>query len=105
HAVVPVQLRAAAQPQVDLVDEGGGLQGVAVALAAQVPPGDLPQLAVDQRQQFLGRRLVALLPSPQELRDLLRRRPPHASHFQPTAETPSAPGPRTFQKYTPKVTR
>ena len=43
------------QPEVGLVDQGGGLQGVVGTLAAEQPGGEVAQLGVDHRQQLVGR--------------------------------------------------
>jgi hypothetical protein len=49
------------QPQVGLVDQGGGAEGLARLLLGQPLGGELAQLVVDQRQQLAGRLRVALL--------------------------------------------
>ena len=49
------------QPQVGLVDQGRGLEGLPGLLAGQPLGGQLAQLVVDQRQELLGRLGVALL--------------------------------------------
>ena len=52
---------AADQPQVGLVDQGGGLERLAGLLLGQLLGRQLAQLVVDQRQELLGRLRVALL--------------------------------------------
>ena len=42
------------QPQVGLVDQGGGLQRLAGLLLGQLLGRQLAQLVVDQRQELLG---------------------------------------------------
>ena len=42
------------QPQVRLVDEGGGIEGVAGRFVGQVARRKLAQLVVDQRQELLS---------------------------------------------------
>ena len=42
------------QPQVGLVDQGGGLKRLAGLLLGQFLGGELAQLVVDQRQELLG---------------------------------------------------
>ena len=50
------------QPQVGLVDEGGRLQGVALALAPQMGRGPAAKLLVDQRHEPIARARVAVAP-------------------------------------------
>ena len=45
------------QPQVRLVDQGGGVEGVPGVFGGHPRGGELPQLVVDERQQ-VGRRLA-----------------------------------------------
>ena len=49
------------RPQVRLVDQGGGVEGVPGSLRGHLRGGKFPQLVVDQRQQLLGRLAVSLL--------------------------------------------
>src|SRR6202521_1498340 len=93
HAVVPVQLFSTAEPEVDLVDQRGGLQRMAMALAAQVPASNLSQLAINQRQQSLGSRLVPLLPAPKQLGDVLGGGPSHGLPLVRLQGLPPRPGP------------
>ena len=61
---------AADQPEVRLVDQGGGLEGLARLLVGQPGGGELAQLVVDEREQ-LGRGLrVAGLDGGQDLGDV-----------------------------------
>ena len=48
------------KPHVSLVHQGGGLQRVVGRLVRHPGGGEFAQLVVDQRQQLLGRRRVAL---------------------------------------------
>jgi len=58
----PIDVALVDQSQIHLVNQGGGLKGVADALAAQ-PTGRYPaQLLVDQWQQPIERALVAATP-------------------------------------------
>jgi hypothetical protein len=50
------------QPQVSLVDEGGGLEAVAPTFAAHTPAGDPLQLLMDEESQLGERGLVARSP-------------------------------------------
>ena len=49
------------EPEVRLVDQGGGLERLAGLLLGQPLGGELAQLVVDQRQELLGGLGVALL--------------------------------------------
>jgi hypothetical protein len=42
----------AGEPEVDLMHEGSRLEGVAGRLGREVSRGELPQLVVDEREQF-----------------------------------------------------
>ena len=59
---LPVDAVDVDQPQVRLVDERRGLQGVADAFPSQITSGDSLQLGVDERQQLVERGLVAATP-------------------------------------------
>ena len=52
-AAVPLRGQSAHQPQVGLVDQGGGLQSLAGLLLGQPLGRQLAQLVVDQRQELL----------------------------------------------------
>ena len=58
-AVRPVHLPLVDQPEIRLVDERGGLQGVAGALTGQKRARQSPQLVVDERQHLVAGVLVA----------------------------------------------
>ena len=70
-AVGPSLLFLIGQPEVGLMDERRGLQGVARLPARQITTGHPVQLIVDQGQHGLDRRLVSLPLSAEHLRDLL----------------------------------
>ena len=72
-AVLPDDAVLLEQAEVGLVDEGGGLQGVAATLAAEVTRGAAPQVVVDERHQPLLGTAVALTPEAQEFGDALGR--------------------------------
>ena len=59
-AALPVHLRRAEQPHVHLVDEAGRPQRVAGPFLPHVVGGNAPELRVDQSDQLLPRRVVAL---------------------------------------------
>jgi hypothetical protein len=63
RAVVPRDVFRVDQPQVRLVDERGRLEAVTRALVTHVPPRELMELSVDERNQLLEGTLVALPPS------------------------------------------
>src|SRR4051794_15342300 len=69
-AVLPLDPPNVNEPQVDLVDECGGLERVVRALARHVPSGNAPQLLVHDRQQFLERLTAAVSPFDQKRRHL-----------------------------------
>ena len=46
------------QAQPGLVNQGGGLEGVTWSLPSHFVRGQFPQFLIDQRQQFLGGRLI-----------------------------------------------
>ena len=60
---------AADQPQVRLVDQGGGLQRLAGLLLGQLLGRQLAQLVVDQRQELLGGVRIAALDGGQDAGD------------------------------------
>ena len=53
---------------------GGGLQGVVLALAAEVAGGPPSQLGIHEEQQSVSRLEIAAAPGPQEPADRSRRR-------------------------------
>jgi hypothetical protein len=59
RAVLPGDVLPVNQPQVSLVDERRGLQGLGVALVLEVRGGQPPQLVVDQFEQLRGRLPIA----------------------------------------------
>ena len=67
-AVLPLHLPDVNQPEVRLVHQSGGLQGVAHAFVAHVPAGQAAKLPVDQGHQLLERGLIALAPGQQQTR-------------------------------------
>src|SRR5262249_48185683 len=70
-AAVPVPgLLPARQPQVRLVHQRGRLQGLAGLFVGQFLGRELAQLVVDQRQELLRGRGVALLDGAQDTRDV-----------------------------------
>jgi hypothetical protein len=58
------------EPDVGLVDQGGGLEGLARLLVAQPGGGQLPQLVVDEREQAGGGMGAALSDGGQHPRDV-----------------------------------
>ena len=73
-AVLPRRILPIDQPKVDLVDERGGLERVAHALASEITAGEARQFCGDQRRELLESVLVAVAPRAKELRHLGRRR-------------------------------
>ena len=58
------------EPQVCLVDEGGGLERLAGPLAGQLLRRQLAQLVIDQRQELAGGVRIAVGDGVQDARDL-----------------------------------
>src|SRR5262245_54108566 len=65
--VLPIDLFFINQPQVDLMNQVGGLERVTGALRAQIISGQASQLTVDQRRQFIERSFVAIAPPDEHL--------------------------------------
>src|SRR5262245_13134950 len=75
------------QPQVRLVDQGGGLEGLVRLLLSQ-PLGRQPaQFVVDQRQEFRGGGGVALLDGGQDARDIRHAAQHTLAESEPRPET------------------
>ena len=72
RAVLPVDAGAFDQAQVGLVDERGRLEAVPRSLSRHVSAGDPMQLLVDDRDQPVECRVIALSPCDQESRDVGR---------------------------------
>ena len=66
HTVVPRDAFRIDQAEVRLVDERGGLKAVAPALPGHASPRDLMEFPLNQRNQSLEGRLVALPPFEKE---------------------------------------
>ena len=60
--ILPLDLSLLAEPQVHLVHERGGLQGVILPLAGHVVPGQTPQLLIHDRGQLIEGCSVSLAP-------------------------------------------
>ena len=74
-AAVPAPiLRRADEPEVRLVDQGGGLERLAGPLPGQPMRGQPAELVVDQRQELIGRSGVALLDGREDAGDVVHRR-------------------------------
>ena len=56
------------KPEIDLIDERGGLQRVARPFPSHVVTGEPPQFLVNQRQQGVKRRRFAAVPRQEERR-------------------------------------
>jgi hypothetical protein len=63
RAILPLDPTNINQPEVGLVDEGGGLQNMVATLASHVPLREVPQFPVHEGQQFLDGPFVAALHS------------------------------------------
>ena len=92
--IVPVRfVLRADQAQVGLVDQGGGLQRLPGGLVGHLVVGELAQLLVDEGQQLLRGRRIALLDGVQDLRDLTHEcnYSPRRKEHQDPADAPSCP--------------
>jgi hypothetical protein len=69
--VLPLDATGIHEPQVRLVDELAGLQRVVGTLSAKLTMGQPTELAVNEGDQFLERRLIALSPGKQQLGDVV----------------------------------
>ena len=72
-AIPVLRLAAAEEPQVRLVDQGGGLERLAGPFATQLGRRDPAQLVVDQRQELLRRQRIALIDLRENARDVTHR--------------------------------
>lgn len=70
---LPDWLRIIDQPQVNFVDNGGGLQGVSGALPAHVMMGEAVQFGLHEREQLPQRSLISVAPIAEQLGDCLPR--------------------------------
>ena len=70
--VLPIHRLAAKQLQVEFVDQGGGLQGVAGPFPLKLPGGQPPQFLIDSREQAVPGILVPVAPVRQRLRQIER---------------------------------
>jgi hypothetical protein len=59
------------QPQIRFIDQRRRLQRVPGAFASHIVSGQTMQFGMNQRDQLLQRRLVAIAPSQQQLRDFV----------------------------------
>ena len=62
RTVLPVDILYIGQAEVNLVDEGGGLERVALPLASHVPPRLAAQFLIYQVRQSIQRGCVASAP-------------------------------------------
>jgi hypothetical protein len=70
-AVAPLNCLQIRKPQVEFIDQAGGLQGVTIALAPHTTLCRSVKFPVDLRGQFLQGVGVAQPPRPKQLRDLM----------------------------------
>jgi hypothetical protein len=81
RAVVPAGMGLVDQLEVDLVDEGGGLERVRGVFTPHVALGEAAQLALDERDQAVERRRVAVAQSNEHVRHALG-----SNHFLPSCD-------------------
>ena len=72
RALVPFDLGHVYQAEVDLVDQCGGLEGVALAFVLHVPASHEAQFGIDLLRQPLQGSFVAAAPGFQQIRDFRR---------------------------------
>jgi hypothetical protein len=72
RAILPPHLPHIDQPDKGLVDQRGGLQGVADAFVRHVAACEAAQLVMDERHQPFQRGLIAAAPVDQQPRDISR---------------------------------
>ena len=51
--VLPINLLGTKQPQIGLIDQRGGLEGVSWVLAVHVPPGKPAQFLINDRKELV----------------------------------------------------
>jgi hypothetical protein len=73
-AAVPARVAGADEPEVRLVDQGGGLEGLAWLLLGQLAGGQLPQFVVDQGQEPRSGSGIASLDGREDVGDVIHRR-------------------------------
>src|SRR5688572_23402201 len=69
-AILPVRLGFIREGKIGIMDEHGGLQGVAGALLAHVAAGETVQFRLDERDELIERGGVSAAPGDEQLRDL-----------------------------------
>ena len=70
RAILPLNPGLIDHPEVSFMDQGGGLESVAAALAVQVATGEPPQFPIDHREQQIDGLAIAMFHLDQELRDV-----------------------------------
>jgi hypothetical protein len=88
RAVLPGDLPDLHEPQVRLVDEGGGLECVPGRLTPHPGVGERAELAVDERHQPLERDVVAVAPREEQSGEVGRRGCCHEGPRRPESSTP-----------------
>src|SRR5262249_21277145 len=73
-SVLPAYLPHIYQPQVDLIDERGGLQGMACGFAGHIALCRLVQLVVHKRRKLFQRLFVPVNPSAEQMGYFVRGR-------------------------------
>lgn len=88
RAALPLYLALVDEPHEGLVDERRGLEGVTLALTAQLAPGEQPQFVVDEWNDAGERAFIALAPSGQQVGDTSGRS--HVADPGPSVRRPAA---------------
>ncbi len=78
-AILPVHLPKIDQPQIHLVDQGSGLEGMAGRLVSHVALGHLMQFPVHEGRQLLKRTFIPVAPSPEQSRYFVSGGPSHGT--------------------------
>jgi hypothetical protein len=72
RSVLPIDAPAVDEAEIDLVDERGRLERVPLWLSCHLATSNAIELVVDDRNQVVERRVIALSPCDEEFRDVGR---------------------------------
>ena len=91
RAVVPCHVLGVDEAEVRLVDQGGCLEAVSRMLPGRVPPRDVVELSMYERNQLLEGMVIALAPSEQQAGDFSLGGFRNVQRFSacPTVQVPS----------------
>jgi hypothetical protein len=80
--ILPIYLSTVHEPQVDLVNEGGRLEGMPWSLPRHIVLRYSMQLLIDERREFFQSLLISGSPSLEQPSDLVSRRNSHLSLYR-----------------------